>query len=136
MRQPALQFPSRIFPPTISSRVSRANSHQTWWGPIWRGLAAEPTGKHYRAMRSSLWLYVYLVIHADRRTGRLFRLLPTIAKDMGISLRTIRQWLATLRHCGYVTTEHTGRALRIKIEKWKPVKRTSSSPSDRQVPGL
>lgn len=93
-----------------------------WWGPIWRGLAVEPNGKHYRAMRTSLWLYIYLVIHADRRNGTLIRLLPTIARDMGVKPRTIRQWLSVLKTHGYITTEQTGRALKLAITKWKPLR--------------
>lgn len=99
-----------------------ASRRNAWWGPIWRGLAVEPAGKHYRAMRTSLWLYIYLVIHADRHTGKLTRLLPTIARDMGVASRTIRQWLAVLKRHGYIVTEPTGRALKLTIAKWKPLR--------------
>jgi len=90
-----------------------------WWGPVWRGLPVEPTGKHYLAMRSSLWLYIYLVIHANRKAGTLYRMVPTIATDMGISVRTIHAWLKKLRAGRYIITESNGRALKISITKWK-----------------
>ncbi|HZS09343.1 MAG TPA: hypothetical protein VFD58_31200 [Blastocatellia bacterium] len=92
-----------------------------WWGPVWRGLPVEPTGRHYQAMRSSIWLYLYLIVHADRKTGRLYRLMPTIARDMGIRPRTVRYWLSVLRRHGYVTTIKSGRVVQFRIEKWRPM---------------
>jgi DNA-binding PadR family transcriptional regulator len=79
----------------------------------------EPSGKHYHAMRTAVWLYLYLLIHADRRTGKLYRLIDTIAHDMGVKPTTIRRWLMTLARNGYVTRTRTGRALNITIERWK-----------------
>lgn len=103
-------------------------SHQntrsrTWWGPIWRGLFVDPTGKHYRAMGRALWLYGYLIVHADRKTGTLYRTVATIARDMQVSGRTVQAWLALLRRQSYIGTKTTGRALSIKIEKWRPIAR-------------
>jgi hypothetical protein len=94
---------------------------KTWWSPLWRGLVVEPSAKHYKTMRTSVWLYLYLLSHADRRTGTLFRKMSTISAEMGINLYTIRKWLATLRRQGYVTTRSTGRATHIMIQKWKPL---------------
>ena len=86
---------------------------------MWRGLLVEKTGKHYRAMRSAVWLYLYLIVHADRKTGRLFRRTSTIASDMGVRPESIRYWMARLRQYGYITSKTTGRALEIKVERWK-----------------
>jgi hypothetical protein len=102
-----------------------------WWGPVWRGLLVEPSGKHYRAMRSSVWLYLYLIVHADRMSGTLYRLLSTISTDMGVSKRTVAHWLSVLRRHQYVSTETTGRSLRIAIKKWKPVGRQTTKPAKR-----
>lgn len=93
-----------------------------WWGPIWRGLAVEETAKHYKAMGKALWLYIYLIVHANRKTGIVFRRLPTIAQDMGIPERTIRAWLSILRKHAYLTTRSNGRGLTIAILKWKALK--------------
>jgi|ERR1041384_977716 hypothetical protein len=114
-------------PKHISSVIAdsghKLNRYQAkaWWGPIWRGLVVEETAKHYKAMGRAVWLYVYLIVHADRRKGTLFRLLPTISKDMGLKVRTIRQWLSVLRKRGYIKTKSTGRALEITIERWRPI---------------
>ena len=96
---------------------------KTWWSPLWRGLIADPKATHYKRLRSSLYLLLFCILHADRRTGTLYRKLPTIAAEMGISVYTIRKWLATLRKYGYVTTRSTGRATHITIQKWKPLKK-------------
>jgi hypothetical protein len=108
-------FPARLFKPSQSTRPS------TWWGPVWRGLFVDPSGKHYRAMGRALWLYGYLIVHADRRTGTLYRRVATVAHDMQVSERTIQAWLALLRRQGYIKTKTTGRALTIRIEKWRPI---------------
>lgn len=99
--------------------VSRAN----WWTPLWRGLVVEPTGKHYKTMRVALWLYLYLLVFANRLTGNLFRRIPTIAADMGVSYRTVNRWLNLLKANGYIEIRRTGRSLQISITKWKPIKK-------------
>lgn len=101
---------------------------KTWWGGIWRGLVVDGKAKHYRAMRNALWLLIYFVIHADRKTGALCRKYETIARDMGVSIRTVRYWLITLRRHGYikVETSPSSSAFSIHIQKWKPLKTTPS----------
>jgi hypothetical protein len=102
---------------------SNASRPSDWWGPVWRGLFVDPAGKHYRAMGRALWLYGYLIVHANRQTGTLYRMVATIAHDMQVSERTIHAWLSVLRRHEYISTKTTGRALVIRIEKWRPLKR-------------
>lgn len=125
-----LNLPFGQGPATITSRQVIANrtAHKQWWGPLWRGLAVEETAKHYRAMGMALWLYIYLIVHANRKTGVLFRLLPTIAAEMGVPIRTVQYWLGKLRKGGYVTTASNGRGLTIMVEKWKPLKPHNAFP--------
>lgn len=94
-----------------------------WWAPLWSGLLVEPTAKHYKAMGSAVWLFLYLLTYANRTTGKLFRKRSTIANDLGLSLRTINRWLQTLKQKGYIETQHSERSLVISITKWKPIKR-------------
>ena len=98
-----------------------SDRHASWWGPLRRGLFVDAEGKHYRAMGRALWLYGYLVVHANRRKGTLFRNISTISRDMRVSKRTVQAWLAQLRKGGYVRAQTTGRALAIEIEKWRPI---------------
>jgi hypothetical protein len=109
---------------TSSSRVAKYKHTQTissWWAPFWRGLFVDAEGKHYRAMGRALWLYGYLIVHANRRTGTLYRAVSTVAHDMQVSTRTIHEWLSVLRHHGYIRTKTTGRALLIEINNWRPI---------------
>jgi|ERR1041385_5373517 hypothetical protein len=108
-------FSDHFSKPSYNTRPS------AWWGPIWRGLFVDPAGKHYRAMGRALWLYGYLIVHANRKTGTLYRRVATVAHDMQVSGRTVQAWLALLRRCGYIRTKTTGRALVIRIEKWRPI---------------
>jgi hypothetical protein len=90
-----------------------------WWRAVWRGLVVDDGAKHYRAMGTSIWLYLYLIIHADPKSGTLGRKYNTIAKDMGVKPRTIRAWLAKLHKGGYILAQSNGRSLLIHISKWK-----------------
>lgn len=110
-----LAFPAQRYKPKTNNRSS------VWWGPVWRGLFVDPEGKHYRAMGRSLWLFCYLIVHANRKTGTLYRTVSTVQHDMQVSTRTVHVWLALLRQHGYIKTKTTGRALVIKIEKWRPI---------------
>ena len=92
-----------------------------WWAPVWKGLVMDPKAKHYRGMRNAVWLFLYLLLNANRRTGFLVRKVETIGADMGIARDTVFRWLRMLREGGYVTTENTGRCLRIQITRWKPL---------------
>lgn len=71
--------------------------------------------KHYRKMRSAIWLILYLAKKADRKTGELRTNLEAISSDMGIPRITIQRWLKILRSGGYVQTGRTGRLLAIRI---------------------
>jgi hypothetical protein len=113
--------PSVVRPNELSKLNQSGRPHNTWWAPFWRGLFVDPEGKHYRVMGRALWLYGYLIVHADRRTGILYRAVGTIAHDMQVSERTIQAWLALLRRHSYIKTKTTGRALAISIEKWRPI---------------
>ena len=92
----------------------------TWWGAVWRGLVIDAEGKHISNLGRAVWLYLYCIIHADRKTGVLTRRLSTIAVDMHIPLRTVRRWLSILRNLDYVKVQQTGRSSVIHISRWKP----------------
>lgn len=94
-----------------------------WWTPLWKGLPVEPSAKHYKTMGSAVWLYLYLLVFANRSTGNLFRRVSTIAQDTGMSPRTVSRWLKILKAGGYINVRQTGRSLQIAITKWKPIKK-------------
>jgi hypothetical protein len=92
-----------------------------WWAPVWKGLVMDPEAKHYRKMKSAVWLYLYLLINANRRTGRLMRKIATVSRDMGIPRDMVLRWLDILRSGGYIETVNTGRSLTIQVSRWKPI---------------
>jgi len=78
-----------------------------------------PKKKHYRRQKNAVWLFFYLILHADRPTGTLRRKLTTVSRDMGVPRRTVQRWLRRLKQEGYIATRETGRAVQIAIMKWK-----------------
>jgi hypothetical protein len=96
-----------------------------WWAPVWKGLVADQEGKHYRRMKNAVWLFLYFVTHADRKTGTLKRKCRTICEQMGLSAKTARKWLKSLKTHGYVKAWSNGRCLEIQILKWKPIGESS-----------
>jgi hypothetical protein len=105
------------------------NKPKDWWAPLRRGLVVDPEAKHYRRMKSAVWLFVYLLLHADRESGFLKRKLRTISLDTGIKARTVRGWLRLLKSSGYIETKNNGRCLVIHVAKWKGLSRKNN---DRQ----
>ena len=95
------------------------STQKRWWRAVWRGLVVDEGAKHYRAMGAALWLYLYLIIHADPKSGTLGRKYKTVARDMGLKPRTVRAWLSKLRGGGYVSVRSSGRSLVIHINRWK-----------------
>jgi len=118
----------------LATNVLAKPRQRDWWGFIWRGLVVSRSAKHYNAMGRAVWLFVYLIIHANRRSGTVYRRVRTIAQDIGISERTVQIWLKILRDKGYITTERTGRSLLIHIDKWRPISRAPSR-LPRSAPG-
>ena len=103
---------------TEGSKSSRSITSD-WWAPVWKGLFFDGDGRHYKRIKSAIWLLIYFFLCANRKTGSLKRKLSTMSQEMGIKTRTIRLWLDILRKGGYVTTENSGRCLTIVINKWK-----------------
>ena len=98
-----------------------ASSSQAWWIHLWSGFARDPTAKHYTAMGNAIWLYLYLLISANRTDGTVWRRQDTIALQTGFSERSVARWLDHLRAKGYITSTTNGRSLRIVITKWRPI---------------
>lgn len=90
-----------------------------WWAPVWTGLVMDSEAKHYRRMKNALWLFLYIVLNANRKSGFLVRKIKTISSDTGINQNTILRWLNILRKQGYITTQNTGRGLLIQIKEWE-----------------
>lgn len=105
----------------ISEQSNSSLPKKNWWTPVWSGLIIDADGKHHKAIRQAIWLYLFLLTAANRRTGILYRKLSTITQETGFHRRSVERWLHTLRDKGYIETHSTGRALQISISKWKTI---------------
>lgn len=103
--------------------ASKSKNLPNWWTPVWRGLIADRRSKHRRAMGPALWLYLYLLTYANRKNGIVRRKLRVISEDTGYSPRTVQLHLNRLRREKYLSSERSGRYLKIQIEKWKAFNR-------------
>jgi hypothetical protein len=101
------------------SSIRYMRNEKQWWAPVWTGLVLDSQGRHYRQMKTALWLYLYFLLNADRRTGCLKRKIKTICADTGISSGTVARWLSVLKKGGYIAVQSTGRCLEIQIAKWR-----------------
>jgi hypothetical protein len=110
---------------------SISKNRKDWWVPVWRGLVLDPEAKHYIRMKKAIWLFLYLLLNADRRSGILLRKIKTITLDTGIKERTIREWLGVLRGEGYIETRNNGHSLSIVIKKWRTF--SDRQGSDNQI---
>lgn len=99
--------------------IENRETRKDWWAPVWRGLVLDKEGKHYQKMRSALWLFLYLLLNANRKSGLLYKKIKTISSDTGWNRSMILRWLKILRRSGYIDTRNTGRCLLIQIRKWK-----------------
>lgn len=95
------------------------DNQKQWWAPVWTGLVMDTEAKHYKRMGNAIWLFLYLLLHADSKTGLLTRKIKTISSETGISRNAIIRWLNTLRKQGYIATQSTGRGLFIQIRQWE-----------------
>jgi hypothetical protein len=99
--------------------MKNERAEKQWWAPVWKGLVMDAEAKHYRTMKNAVWLYLYLLLNANRKTGILMRKIETVTRDMGISRDVALRWLNVLRSGGYIETINTGRSLTIQVTRWK-----------------
>jgi hypothetical protein len=99
--------------------MENEQTQKQWWAPVWKGLVMDAEAKHYRTMKNAVWLYLYLLLNANRKTGILMRRIQTVTKDMGVTRDTALRWLKALRSGGYIETVNTGRSLTIQVARWK-----------------
>jgi len=95
------------------------DNQKQWWAPILKGLVVDSEAKHYKKMGNAVWLFLYLFLNADQRSGFLAVKVKTISSGTGIKPDTILRWLNILRKQGYIATQNTGRGLLIQIREWK-----------------
>lgn len=99
--------------------MENQRTQKQWWAPVWKGLVMDSEAKHYRTMKNAVWLYLYFLLNANRKTGILMRKIETVTRDTGVTRDTAMRWLNVLRSSGYIETVNTGRSLTIQMTRWK-----------------
>ena len=95
--------------------------NRKYWNPVFRGLTHDPDGRHYFRMKHAVWLYLYLLIEANYRTGRVVTSIEKIRQDTGIETNLLCSFLGHLKQWNYVSTEKQNGHILFKISKWKTV---------------
>jgi len=103
------------------------DSGKSWWAPVWKGLVVDSKGQHIQKMGQALWLFIYLICHADRDEGYLDRRYETIMEDMGITNSTARNWMRRLKRRKYIQVTRRPYSLYIEICNWRSIKKGVSN---------
>jgi len=88
-------------------------------GPVLQEIVANTQGKHYRRLKNALWIYLYLIIFANPKNGKLTTGISIIAKATGFQEETIRSWLGVLKKWQYISIEKQGKNFIFKVNRWK-----------------
>ncbi|REJ76314.1 MAG: helix-turn-helix domain-containing protein [Acidobacteria bacterium] len=91
----------------------------SWWTPVYSGLVVSPEGKHRSQMGPAIWVYLYLITYAKRKTGIAHRNVGKISEETGMSARSIHRHLNRLETNGYIRFVERRPILKIQITKWK-----------------
>jgi DNA-binding transcriptional ArsR family regulator len=116
-------------PQQLKLRIGKTG--KGWWTPVWKGLVADSRGSHRTAMGASLWLYLYLLACANRKTGIVRKKHATMSSETGYPLRTIQRHLKRLSSAGYITFVDSGYPPQIRIEKYKLFHHSQSLGNDQ-----
>jgi hypothetical protein len=64
---------------SITITMKSIHKNQNPFGPLFHEIVAERQATHYRRMRNAIWLYLYLMICANPKTGKLTACVSDIA---------------------------------------------------------
>jgi DNA-binding Lrp family transcriptional regulator len=106
-----------------------AEARKKWWFHMpssfpCDSLLWKQTGKAVR-------LYLYFRSFANRESGILLRKYETIAEHLGISPKTTKRWMDTLRKHGYIKTTRLSHGFKIEIIDYKSIVKNKSDKSDQ-----
>ena len=87
----------------------------------------------WKQMGKAVRLYLYFRSFANRESGILLRKYETIAEHLGISPKTAKRWMDTLRKHGYIKTTRLSHGFKIEITDYKSIIKNRSDKSDQSV---
>jgi len=75
--------------------------------------------RHIQSMGAAIWLYLYVLDHADWETGTINNYTDGDAADaLGMPARTVRKYRQTLQENGYIEAKQGLHAQRIIVSNW------------------
>jgi len=87
------------------------------WIMIKRGLSQDP--KHREKIGQAIWCFMHIIDRADWETGIVYDWKDKDeADDMGINVRTLREWRRVLDESNYITCHQEQYGQRIVIHNW------------------
>lgn len=107
---------------------AKGDQPPSWWTPVYSGLLIDPGGKHRIRIGPAIWVYLYLITYAKRKTGVTHRNVTKISEETGMSPRSIHRHLNRLEANGYIRFVERRPVLKILITKWKNFGKRKVSP--------
>lgn len=87
------------------------------WIYIKRGLSEDP--KHRERIGQAIWCFMHIIDRADWETGIVYDWRDKDeAVDMGVNVRTLREWRRTLDENNYITCKQEQHGQQIVIHNW------------------
>ena len=87
------------------------------WIMIKRGLSQD--AKHREQIGQAIWCFMHIIDRADWETGTVFDWKDQDeADDMGVNVRTLREWRRSLDENNYITCHQEQYGQRIVIHNW------------------
>ena len=75
--------------------------------------------KHYESIGPAIWLFMYIIDHADFDTGVMYGYNDAdAAEEIGAKKRTVRSWRDKLSEGGYITWKKKPYSLNVTVSNW------------------
>jgi hypothetical protein len=84
----------------------------------YRVSASVQTQGHLNVYGRPLWLFFWLLIYVNRKTGAIILNFPTLSRELGMSEELTRTAIRALVAWGYISIQTIGPYIWIKIIRW------------------
>jgi hypothetical protein len=91
------------------------------YAPVAKNLILNPLGKHMSRMGKAIWVYLYLLIVINDKSGRAIVKSAEIAKETGISENNILTGFGILKKWNYIDVKKQNSTFVITVCKWKKI---------------
>jgi len=91
----------------------------TWYRTIKADLFTNP--EYRKKLGSAIWLYGYLIMNADRLTGKKNHRVKDMVANLRSNGKQVQRWLRKLENKGKIKTRRLSSGYHIAIENWSDV---------------